>query len=405
MMNRLFLAMLTGLVLAAPAYGAADDMNSQTRAKAQQAVDAGLKFLKSKQAANGSIGNSVGLTALALRAILENPRGVTAADKPAIERYAAFIASKANPDGSIVEMQARRELQHCGRDHCAGGDEGPEVRAGHRQRAEVHHEDTRSARSRGFMPVDNWYGGLGYGGDERPDISNLYIALESLRATSLDPKDPVWQKALIFVNRMQNRSESNDQKYAGNDGGFLYSPAYNPPEYGGGTKSYGTVTAAGLISLLYAGVDKSDPRVQAAYKWLTTNYTLDSNPGTNTKGGLFYYLPGAVKGHVRLRGQGVRGWPRPAAQLAQRACRAAHPAAEPGWFLDQQGFGTLVGRQAGTRDRVERDRARTDAQVAQCHAGHGFWGSRFAAWRTRSPSRASAWKSRPRGTAGLVRAG
>jgi len=94
---------------------------------------------------------------------------------------------------------------------------------------------------------------------------------------------------------MQNRSESNDQKYAGNDGGFLYSPAYNPPEYGGGTKSYGTVTAAGLISLLYAGVDKSDPRVQAAYKWLTTNYTLDNNPGTNTKGGLFYYYHALAK--------------------------------------------------------------------------------------------------------------
>ena len=61
MMNRLFLAMLTGFVLTMPAYGAADDMNAQTRAKAQQAVDAGLKFLKSKQAANGSIANSVGL--------------------------------------------------------------------------------------------------------------------------------------------------------------------------------------------------------------------------------------------------------------------------------------------------------------------------------------------------------
>ena len=105
MTKRLFLALLTGLALAAPAYGAADDMNAQTRAKAQQAVDAGLKFLKSKQAANGSIANSVGLTSLTLRAILEDPRGVSAADKPAIERYAAFIASKANPDGSIVEIK------------------------------------------------------------------------------------------------------------------------------------------------------------------------------------------------------------------------------------------------------------------------------------------------------------
>ena len=294
MMKRLFLALLTGLVSAAPAVGAVDDMNSQTRAKAVQAVDAGLKFLKGKQAANGSVGNSVGLTALALRAILENPRGVTDADKAAIERYAAFIASKANPDGSICEIQHDQSYNTAVAITALAATKDPKYAAviANGQKYITKHQ---VAEDRGFMPVDNWYGGLGYGGDERPDMSNLYVALESLRATSLDPKDPVWQKALIFVNRMQNRSESNDQKYAGNDGGFLYSPAYNPPEYGGGTKSYGTVTAAGLISLLYAGVDKSDPRVEAAYKWLTANYTLDSNPGTNTKGGLFYFYNALAK--------------------------------------------------------------------------------------------------------------
>ena len=105
MTKRLFLALLTGLILVTPAARAADDMNAQTRAKAQQAVDAGIKYLKSQQGPNGSVFNSVGLTALSLRAILENPRGVSDADKPAIERYAAFIASKANPDGSIVEIK------------------------------------------------------------------------------------------------------------------------------------------------------------------------------------------------------------------------------------------------------------------------------------------------------------
>ena len=294
MTKKFLLALLTGLALTAPAYGAADDMNPQTRAKAQQAVDAGLKFLKSKQAANGSVGNSVGLTALSLRAILENPRGVADADKAAIERYAAFIASKANPDGSIVEIKHDESYNTAVAITALAATKDPkyaQVIANGQKYITKH----QVGEDRGFMPVDNWYGGLGYGGDERPDMSNLYIALESLRATSLDPKDPVWQKALIFVNRMQNRSESNDQKYAGNDGGFLYSPAYNPPEYGGGTKSYGTVTAAGLISLLFVGVDKSDPRVQDAYKWLTANYTLDNNPGTNTKGGLFYFYQALAK--------------------------------------------------------------------------------------------------------------
>jgi squalene-hopene/tetraprenyl-beta-curcumene cyclase len=64
-----------------------------------------------------------------------------------------------------------------------------------------------------------------------------------------------------------------------------------------GTSSYASVTAAGLYSLLLIGVEKSDPRVQAAYKWLTTNYTLDVNPGfsgskdpTEPYQGLYYYL-------------------------------------------------------------------------------------------------------------------
>jgi squalene-hopene/tetraprenyl-beta-curcumene cyclase len=126
-------------------------------------------------------------------------------------------------------------------------------------------------------------------------MSNLYLALEGLKAASTDPKDPVWQKAMVFVNRSQNRSESNDQSWAGNDGGFVYMPGWNPPEFANGTSSYGGMTAAGLISLLFAGTDKSDPRVQAAYQWMTANYTLDVNPGTNVKHGLFYFYNAFAK--------------------------------------------------------------------------------------------------------------
>ncbi len=126
----------------------------------------------------------------------------------------------------------------------------------------------------GYKPDHRFYGGIGYGGGERPDMSNVYIVLEGLKATSTDPKDPVWQKALVFVNRSQNRTESNDQKWAANDGGFAYRPGSNPTEYENGTASYGGMTAAGLLSLLFAGTDKSDPRVQAAYKWMTQTTRL-----------------------------------------------------------------------------------------------------------------------------------
>ena len=139
----------------------------------------------------------------------------------------------------------------------------------------------------GYETDHAYYGGIGYGGDERPDLSNAYMALEGLRATATDPDDPVWEKALTFVNRSQNRSESNDQEWAANDGGFTYMPGYSP---NGGTASYGGMSSAGLLSLLFAGVDKDDPRIQAAYNWIQANYTLDHNPGAaGGVQGLYYY--------------------------------------------------------------------------------------------------------------------
>ncbi len=50
------------------------------------------------------------------------------------------------------------------------------------------------------------------------------------------------------------------------------------------------MTAAGLLGLLFAGADKDDPRVQAAYDWIRANYTLEENPGaTDGIQGLYYY--------------------------------------------------------------------------------------------------------------------
>ena len=48
------------------------------------------------------------------------------------------------------------------------------------------------------------------------------------------------------------------------------------------------MTYAGLKSLVYAGLTKDDPRVQAAVGWIRKNYDLRSNPGIGDAG-LFYY--------------------------------------------------------------------------------------------------------------------
>jgi squalene-hopene/tetraprenyl-beta-curcumene cyclase len=61
-------------------------------------------------------------------------------------------------------------------------------------------------------------------------------------------------------------------------------------------RSYGTMTYAGLKSMIYAGLTKDDPRVKAAWSWVTKNWTLDENPGMKgsspdaAQSGLYYYF-------------------------------------------------------------------------------------------------------------------
>mgnify|MGYP000618033566 FL=1 len=80
-------------------------------------------------------------------------------------------------------------------------------------------------------------------------------------------------------------------------GGFVYRPGVasakdaksaafdkaEPP------KAYGSMPYAGMQSLIYANVDKNDPRVKLALKWLENSYNLDENPGMGVQGLYYYY--------------------------------------------------------------------------------------------------------------------
>lgn len=295
MMNRRHvLAASACVAMSTPSVRAAEAMDPQLRRRAVRAIAGGLHYLRGQQAADGSVLKSVGITALALRAFLESPEKYNEADGAFITRQVEYLVANARPDGSISSTLQATAYNTAVALNALTSTKNPKydaVIAAGRKFLLNHQVD----EDEGYKPDHPYYGGIGYGGGERPDLSNVYIVLEGLKAASTDPKDPVWQKALQFVNRSQNRSESNDQKWAGNDGGFAYRPGSNPPEYENGTSSYGGMTAAGLLSLLFAGTDKSDPRVQSAYKWMTANYTLESNPGTAKKHGLFYFYNAFAK--------------------------------------------------------------------------------------------------------------
>ncbi len=159
-------------------------------------------------------------------------------------------------------------------------------------------------------PNSAWYGGWGYGGMSRgagrPDLSNVQMTLDALHDSGLKSDDPAYQAALKFISRLQNSSETNDQPWAGDDGGFIYGPSANGKgesfagEYTDANgkrmlRSYGSMTYAGLKSMIYAGLTKDDPRVKAAWIWIRNNWTLDENPGikasdpANAQYGLYYY--------------------------------------------------------------------------------------------------------------------
>ncbi|GMV46273.1 MAG: hypothetical protein AMXMBFR66_16710 [Pseudomonadota bacterium] len=283
-----------GLPAAALAQANPPRMNPQLRQRSVRAIAGGLHYLRGQQAPDGSLLGNVGVTALALRAFLESPEKYSEADGPFVTRQVQYLLGKARPDGSISASLQGTAYNTAVAITALAATKNPKyepVLAAGRKFLAEHQVD----ESEGYKPDHPFYGGIGYGGGERPDLSNLYMSLEGLKAAGADPKDPVWQKALVFISRTQNRSESNDQKWAGNDGGFIYRPGFNMAEYENGTGSYGGMTAAGLLSLLFAGADKNDPRVQAAYKWMTANYTLDVNPGTNKKHGLFYFYNAFAK--------------------------------------------------------------------------------------------------------------
>jgi squalene-hopene/tetraprenyl-beta-curcumene cyclase len=160
----------------------------------------------------------------------------------------------------------------------------------------------------GKKPSDDYYGGAGYDSKSRPDLSNTQFFLDALKAAGVPKDDPALKKAMMFVSRCQNlKGENNDQPWAGriNDGSFIYSAAA-----GGQTKvaddlpadagrpGYGSMTYAGIKSLIYCGVTKDDPRVKKAYEWIQKHYSVDENPGmpeARKEWGLYYYYHSMAK--------------------------------------------------------------------------------------------------------------
>lgn len=264
-----------------------------TVADLDAAINRGVDALVKARGADDLIGGHPGTSAMAAMAMATAGVGK---DDPRLAPTLAVLKTLAKPDGSIFDKEYPVYVTAMSSLAFQRSGAYPELV----EKAQRWLADKQFAEKNGVKVEDVNYGGVGYGVDKtspNADLSNLENALDALAASNLGDKAEVMKRAQKFLERCQNRTESNDQKWASNDGGFVYQPGKSKA---GDTSSSGSITYAGLASFLYTGADAKDPRVVAAYDWLRAHYTFDENPGLGQKG-LYFYL------HMMGRGLGLMG--------------------------------------------------------------------------------------------------
>jgi squalene-hopene/tetraprenyl-beta-curcumene cyclase len=299
--------------LAAAAPEAAPSYES-IRQEIRQSIARGNAWLKTQQKPDGNWDDPElpAFTALALNAIVRDPSLDRSAKFPdAVEKGFIWLLAQQKPDGGIYNRglsvyntaTSVTALMATNRK-----DFEPAV-----IKARKHLIDNQwdiDKKKESDNPND---GGIGYGSSkDHTDLSNTYLAIEALALSKKviedsnhgDQPDLDWNAAITFLSRCQNLKATNDQEWATDDaknkGGFIYAPADSKagkettPEGRTALRSYGSMSYAGLLSLIYAKVGPDDPRVIAVKEWLGKNYTLDENPGMGPEG-LYYYYQAMAK--------------------------------------------------------------------------------------------------------------
>jgi len=298
-------------------------VDAECFAQARAAIDRGLVYLRGSQNADGawmrdaqgqgselakpSNAASAAVTALVIRAFAQAGyrEGGDAAVAAGVKR---MLAQTRNKNGFAPDAEGG--LQTYVASCCAlalAALDSP-------QRAEALQEmiawlkAAQWDQSEGVAPEQDWFGGVGYGNKGRPDLSNTQMMLEALHESGAKADDAAVQRALVFVQRCQNKKSPDAAAWAragDGDGGFVYTVANGGESiasevagegrYGEklspatrSLRSYGSMTYAGYKSLLFAGLSQDDPRVLAALEWMRSHYTLVENPGLGAQG-LFYY--------------------------------------------------------------------------------------------------------------------
>jgi len=276
----------------------ADPQHAQPgAAKLATMVERATGFLRSAQDEDGSYSANAGpgITALVTTGLLRNGRGP---GDPLVAKSLDSLQNHLQADGGIYQQGTRyRNYETCLAIQCfqEANRDGKYDQLLHPAEAFV--KELQWDAGEGADRSDTSFGGAGYGKHNRPDLSNTSFLIDVLRARGCGPDDPAVKNLLTFVSRCQNlETEHNETSFASKnpDGGFYYTIAAGGSSQAGetatgGLRSYGSMTYAGLKSMIYAGVGPDDPRVQAALAWVRKNYTLKENPGLGSAALYYYY--------------------------------------------------------------------------------------------------------------------
>ncbi len=200
-------------------------------------------------------------------------------------------------------------------------------------------------------------GGMGYDAkSERPysDLNNtvwtveamrLTEKLEDLRPANTSKADLNWDAVQKYLARCQNSETSGPS----DQGGFSYRP--NESKAGVQTnaqgvvvfRSYGTMTYAGVLSMIYANMDRSDVRVKSALDWASRHWTLEENPGMGAEGQYYFYsilakaLASSGRSDVPVPGKDKPLAWRPALTGKLCSLQQAAPAKGQGFWINNAG--------------------------------------------------------------------
>ncbi len=307
------MAVLLAALAAAIFAPAAHSLDDALWHDAQAAIARGIDYLRSTQNDDGSWSPQPGpaITAMILGLMLDQP-SITV-DDPAVARALQRVLAAARPDGGLHDgilenyntaicLSALARLNH-----------RPDV-AAVIQRGEqylrslqwIGQDDPTGLPTNSSHP---FHGGAGYGQHGRPDGSNTQMFVQAMQDMGVDCDDPAFVGAVAFFTRLQGVPQNDllADKIAP-DGGAIYATSLDKDHIGtpqsmagsyideqgvSRLRTYGSMTYALFKTYVYAQLDRDDPRVAAAWDWISRHYTVEHNPGMPDEQkmqGYYYYL-------------------------------------------------------------------------------------------------------------------